>query len=81
MRFCTDFIRVYMILCDLIRILYDFVCCENGMREWNVGVVCVLFSYLGKVRANARTLPKRFKLGYSATLRKRWLRHLGCQKL
>ena len=51
-----------MVLCDLIRILYDFVCCENGMREWNVGMVCVLFSYLGKVRANVRTLPKRFEL-------------------
>jgi len=26
-------------------------CCESGMREWNVGMVCVLFSYLSKVRA------------------------------
>ena len=37
-------------------------CCENGMREWDAGMVCVLFSYLGKVRANVRTLPKRFEL-------------------
>ena len=57
MMILYDFLRIYMILYGFCVILYDFVCCENGMREWNVGMVCVLFSYLGKVRANARSLP------------------------
>ena len=32
--------------------------CENGMWEWDVGMVFVVFSHLGKARAFARTLPK-----------------------
>ena len=32
--------------------------CENGMWEWDVGMVFVVFSHLCKARAFARTLPK-----------------------
>jgi len=30
--------------------------CENGMWEWDVGMVFVVFSHLGKVRANLSVL-------------------------